>query len=505
MPVKAGVAALTAVASKLTDDLYDKSPKISNELLNRIKPSTNAVAAQKALLKCMVEGLGQERLGIVGFPAHGGLYASLLEKTGIYVAASNGTAYQFKTPPASGDAALKPLWDAADKFLKSGNKSGQNLQALFDLWQAPPFGLRDGLFPIFAIAYILGRSENLAVYLDNVFQPRLTSLLTDRLSQDPGCIRLRWSSVSDYHRRILSGVANVVGKYAGIDRGTYEPLEIARGLVGVVVGLKPWTLKTTRLSDNAIQVRNLAKVANDPNKFMLDDIPLLFGASEQTGGKRNEAAPETDAIIGAVKTGLDELINAYPAMLNDMAKTMFIELRVPKVNDEAYDELHLRAETVRGLTGNYRLDAFATRLSTFTGSIDEIEGIASLAASKPPRDWVDRDIDQAIVEIAALAKAFVKAESLAHVKGRQDRRQAMSVVFGDSRRPSPINPEFDISIDEQVDVDDLVMQFHALLVKNHVSRDVALAAIAELGSQLAEASPVLLDVEEERALGRRRV
>lgn len=503
MPVKAGVAALTAVASKLADDLYDKSPKISNELLNRIKPSTNAVAAQKALLKCMVEGLGQERLGIVGFPAHGGLYASLLEKTGIYGATSDGTVYQFKTPPASA-AALKPLWDAADKFLKTGNRSGQSLQALFDQWQAPPFGLRDGLFPVFAIAYILSRSESLAVYLDDVFQPRLTSLLTDRLSQDPGCIRLRWSSVSDYHRRILSGVAGVVGKYTGIERGTYEPLEIARGLVGVVIGLKPWTLKTTRLSDNAIQVRNLAKVANDPNKFMLDDIPLLFGNSDPAGGKRKEAAPNTDAIIGAVKTGLDELINAYPAMLHDMAKTMFIELRVPKVNDEAYAELHLRAETVRGLTGNYRLDAFATRLSTFTGNLDEIEGIASLAASKPPRDWVDRDIDQATVEIAALAQAFVKAESLAHVKGRQDRRQHMSVVFGDSRRPSPINPEFDISIDEQVDVDDLVMQFHALLLRNHVSRDVALAAIAELGSQLAEAPPVLPDVEQEPALRRRR-
>jgi hypothetical protein len=504
MPAKAGVAALTAVASKLANELYYKSPKISNELLNRIKPSTNAVAAQKALLKCMVEGLGQERLGIVGFPAHGGLYASLLEKTGIYGSASDGSTHQFKSPPSSGAAALKPLWDSADKLLKGGNKSGQNLQALFDLWQAPPYGLRDGLFPVFAIAYILSRSESLAVYLDDVFQPRLTSLLTDRLSQDPGCIRLRWSSVSDYHRRILTGVADAVEKYAGIEGGTREPLEIARGLVGVVMGLKPWTLKTTHLSDNAIQVRNLAKVANDPNKFMLDDIPLLFGNTDSSAARRKEPAPDADKVIGAVKAGLDELINAYPAMLHDMARTMFTELRVPKVNDEAYTELHLRAETVRGLTGNYRLDAFATRLGIFNGNIDEIEGIASLAASKPPRDWVDRDIDQATIEIAALAQAFVKAESLAHVKGRQDRRQHMAVYFGDSRRPSPITPEFDISIDEQVDVDDLVLELHALLVKNHVSRDVALAAIAELGSQLAEAPPVLPDVEEERALRRRR-
>ncbi len=504
MPRKAGVAALTAVASKLADELYPKSPKISNELLNRIRPSTNAIAAQKALLKCMVEGVGQERLGIVGFPAHGGLYASLLEKTGLYVLSADSQTFKFKTPSSSGKAGLKALWDAADKFLKGGNKSGQNLQALFDLWQAPPFGLRDGLFPVFAIAYILSRSESLATYLDEVFQPKLTSLLTDRLAQDPGSVRLRWSSVSDYHRQILSGIADVVERYAGMDSGAREPLEVARGLVGVVMGLKPWTLKTTRLSDNAIQVRNLAKFANDPNKFMLDDIPTLFAGTEAAAARKKEPAPATDSIISAVKSGLEELVDAYPVMLFDMAKTMFTELRVPQIDDEAYAELHVRAETVRGLTGNYRLDAFATRLATFNGKIDEIEGIASLAASKPPRDWVDRDVDHATVEIAALAQAFVKAESLAHVKGRQDRRQAMSVVFGDSRRPSPISPEFDVSIDEMVEVEELVSQFRALLVTNHISRDVALAAIAELGSQLAEVPSLTSKIDNERVLRRRR-
>ncbi len=507
MPKAAGVAALTAVASKLADELYSKSPKVSNELLNRIKPSTNAIAAQKALLKSMVEGIGQERLGIIGFPAHGGLYASLLEKTGIYALAPDSPVYRFKTPPASKASSLKPLWDAADKFFKGGGKSGQTLQALFNVWQAPPYGLRDGLFPVFAIAYVLSRSESLAVYLDDVFQPRLTSLLTDRLAQDPGCIRLRWSSISDYHRRILGGVSDAVEKYAGLtaSTGVREPLEVARGLVGVIMGLKPWTLKTSRLSANAIQVRNLAKVANDPNKFMLDDIPDLFNGSEFGAVKKKEPAPDADTVISAVKAGLDELVDAYPAMLVDMAKTMLTELRIPNATDEAYAELHIRAETIRGLTGNYRLDAFATRLTTFNGKSDEIEGIASLAASKPPRDWVDRDIDQAMVEIAALAQAFVKAESLAHVKGRRDRRHAMALYFGDSRRPSPITPEFDISIEEQPDVDRLVLQFQDLLLKQQVSRDVALAAIAELGSQLAEAHPqIVADVGETRALRRHR-
>lgn len=91
--------------------------------------------------------------------------------------------------------------------------------------------------------------------------------------------------MSDFHRRILSGVAEAIASHGGLPAGhsVGEPLEIARGLVGVITGLKPWTLKTGRLSPMAVQVRNLAKLANDPNKFLLDDIPAVFGDPNLSG------------------------------------------------------------------------------------------------------------------------------------------------------------------------------------------------------------------------------
>ena len=109
----------------------------------------------------------------------------------------------------------------------------------------------------------------------------------------------------------------------------------------------------------------------------------------------------------------------------------------------------------------------------------------------PPRDWADRDIDQARVEIASLAQHFVKAESLAHVKGRRDRRRAMALYFGDPSRPAPITPEFDIRLDQQPEVDKLVSALRAVLATASPSRDIALAALAELGSQLAEDDAVV--------------
>ena len=504
IPQDAGLAGLNAVASSLADSRYPHSPRLHNELLNRIKPSSNAIAAQKALLKAMVDGLGQERLGIVGYPAHGGLYASLLEATGLYRAAPDAPGVHRFTNPRPIDATkLGPLWQAADNFFQSAGASGASLRNLFILWQAPPYGLRDGLFPVFAVAYILSRVDRLAIYLDEAFQPRLSSLLTDRLSQDSGCIRVRWSTVTDFHRRILSGIVEAIASHGGLPNGhtVAEPLEVARGLVGVITSLKPWTLKTARLSPTAVQVRNLAKLANDPNKFLLDDIPAVFGGSKQSGA---DQAVDAVPIISAVRSGLDELVGAYPALLRELAVTMLHELRIPNGTKLEIASLHLRAETVRGLTGNYRLDAFATRLASYIGTEEEIEGIASLAANKPPRDWVDRDIDQARIEIAALAQEFARAEGLAHVKGRGDTRHAISVIFGDPTRPSPITSEFDIAADQQCEVKRLVTAFAAVITKTNPSRDIILAALVEMGNQFNKHLPVMTSLPTAGTLKRRR-
>ena len=69
---------------------FGSSPELRNELLNRVKPSSNAVAARNALLRRMVQNEGEERLGIEGYPAEGGLFASILEDSHLYCKETEG-------------------------------------------------------------------------------------------------------------------------------------------------------------------------------------------------------------------------------------------------------------------------------------------------------------------------------------------------------------------------------------------------------------------------------
>ena len=124
------------------------------------------------------------------------------------------------------------------------------------------------------------------------------------------------------------------------------------------------------------------------------------------------------------------------------------------------------------------------RLSQFEGQAEEIEGLASMAVNKPPRDWIDPDIDRAMVELAELAQKFLRAEAFAHVKGRKDKRHAMAVVIGMGGRPTPVHDEFDISDPEREEVDALIGQIDtALKHSGEKRRNVILAALAELSAR----------------------
>src|SRR5947208_12721355 len=184
--------------------------------------------------------------------------------------------------------------------------------------------------------------------------------------------------LSDLSRKILSGLAAIVRELDGQNRLAHlEPIDVARGLVAIHDGLKPWTRRTNRLSTNALRVRALFKRASDPNKLLFDDIPSLMGETSAL------TPPDgIEQVIARVGEGLHELAQAYPDALDRLQKMMLTELQVPNASSQALSELRARAENVRHLTGDFRLEAFVGRLSQFGGTEADMEGIAGLATNK---------------------------------------------------------------------------------------------------------------------------
>ena len=474
---------LNHLASVLADGRYSDAPILRNELLGRTKPSSNAVAARNALLRRMVLHGDEGALGIDGFPAEGGLYFSLLKATELHHETPEG--WRFVSPnEQNGDPCrLEPLWKAGRQLLKAKSRQAVPVSDLYETWKAAPYGVKEGLLPVLAVAFLLSERGNLAFYRHGVFQAGMSDLDVDYLVDDPRDIQARWMDLSGISRNLLSELAGVVRE---LDPGNalrcLDPIDVARGLVAIYDRLPPWVHRTQRLSRSAIRIRQLFKQARDPNKLIFDDLPIVHSG---TGNSSEDAAAA--GIASALREALVELGQAYPAMLGRLRETLLSELNVPSTAPAMMEELRDRASNVRELGGEHRLEAFIMRVARFEGSDADMEGLAGMVVNKPLRAWVDPDVDMAMVELADMAQRFVRVEAFAHVKGRRDSRHSMAVVVGLAGQPVPLQGQFDVVGGERQSVKSVVDAVDSALRHSGEGRqNVVLAALAEVSARYLE-------------------
>ena len=482
------------LASIMAKNRFCSSPELRNELLNRVRPSSNAVAARNALLRRMVQNEGEERLGIEGYPAEGGLFDSILKASGVYCKVDQE--WRFVAPTTGDDLRnLAPAWQAAAELLESNRHRTVPLAEIYGIWREPPFGIKDGLMPVLAAAFILSKRRELAFYRQSIFQSHISDLDMEYLARDSSSVQLRWMDLSDEARALLSEMAGIVRDLDPANSlPDLEPIDVARGLVAIYDSFPDWVGRTQGLSANAKQVRQLFKQANDPNSLIFDDIPRRL--SDGSGLDKDTTLRH---IFDNVRSGLTELRDAYPAMLRRLRETLLAELQVPNASPPLLAELRARAENVRELSGDHRQEAFIVRLSYFHGSDQDMESLGSMATNKPPATWVDSDIDRATVEVAALAQRFKILESYAHVKGRSDKRHAMAVTVGMNGSRATVQDVFDVTDLDRAEIEQLIKGMERVLEESgEQSRNIILAALAELSARFLNAHDTNTTHEPER-------
>ena len=205
--------------------------------------------------------------------------------------------------------------------------------------------------------------------------------------------------------------------------------------------------------------------ASDPHKAIFADLPTLL---------ESEDPYEINRRLVEVT---DELTSAYGAMLDRVRLHLLSAL--DHTGQPLY-QLQKRASTVKGITGDLRLDAFASRLELADQGATVIEGLISLAVSKPATQWVDRDIDAAMAALAGWAVDFRKAETMAPLRNRPSSRRVLGVVFGASQGRDK-SGYVDITDEDGESVDRLVQSFLAHAASERPQ--VVLAALAEAGAK----------------------
>jgi hypothetical protein len=464
---------LNSAASDVADSRFSKSPRVFNELLNRINPSSSAAAGRNVLLRRMIANEGQHRLGIEGYPAEGGLFDSLLSKTELYREVDGVWRFAF---PEDDERNLCHIWRSAEDFLRSNFDRAVSMKEIYEIWRQPPYGVKEGIMPVMVAAFLLSNRSNVAFYREGVFQSNLDELDAEVLCRTPQDISVRW--MGEYrtdHVELWVPLVEVAREVTSVDiEERAEPIEVARALVTAYDELPKWTERTSRVSDNAKRVRRILKDAHDPNKVIFDEIAIL--------AESRKDAPKI------IEDGMRELRSVYPCMLKRLRNTLLSELGVADCSKRAIADLRARAENIRGISGDYRMESFIMRMAEFDDSQSTIEELASLSITKPSTQWADADVDRATIELAKMSLGFIDLEVFAHVKGREDWRHTKAIAVGIDG--APFHERIEITDIERPEVEALVKGLRQTLQSaSRSNRNVILAALAEVSAGYMEADP----------------
>lgn len=393
---------LQQLLSNILEQVYQKSPIIKNELINRDKPSSQASGAVKKLLSLMLSQSHVEELGFPAdkFPPEKSIYRALLKETSIH-RIENGI-LSFYPPLANNEYRLDLVWQGIDDFIKP-EKGQQSLNQLYAHLQQPPFGIKAGVLPLLFIAYYLVNQRRLALYEDNIFCPQLGAQHFEILIKRPELFSVEAFGFGIQANLFNQYLETLVGK---IPTDNTTLVDVVKPLAKFMAGLPIYTLHTKELKAQTIAVRDAFSKTQSPIKLLFEYLPQACNCAAFTEQSTIEQHPEK--FLNTLVEHLKLLQQAYPNLLKYFQKELTTALDLN--TDLTLPQLRIEIKNrYRGLEKYSHdkdgLKAFIIRLQhSQENDTQWLESIAALLGKVPPFKWKSENKSLAEYQLSNFAE-----------------------------------------------------------------------------------------------------
>ncbi len=414
--------ALQEVLSNALEEIYSKSPRIYNELINRDKPSAQANAARNKLVIAMFKHEQKMDLGIDKFPPEKAIYRAVLRKTCLHVKGRDGT-WRFRGPTKRKDPCnVFPVWRRIEKFLDSTEQLPKSLIELNSELMAPPYGIKEGLLPILYLASLIANQQELAIFEGKIYTPYFAEEQVERFLKKPDDFTVQRFKITGVNYSIYEAYSHSL--YT--DNKQRSILELARPIAQMVLNLPQFTQTTTeitRLSARAQKLRTLFKLSKSPMNLMMKELPQALGVDLK---KAQDDAAEVAKLSKNLTDTLRELKYCLPNLKDEfralLAQAFMVDktLELPELREAV-------AGRCRGLE-EYTIDrdglkAFIHRALRTAGTPEAwLDEMLSFLGQKASEKWTDSDRDSAEYRLTVFSRKLGELERLRlHYKENAER------------------------------------------------------------------------------------
>ncbi|VAW65879.1 FIG01060185: hypothetical protein [hydrothermal vent metagenome] len=484
MQLVASKRAMQAMLSGVLENVYEYTPNIYNELVNRDKPSAQASAGRNKLLLAMQNHASEENLGIEKFPPEKSIYRAVLKEAGLHRYNEKLAQWELCAPSLDGrkdkKSNMRHVWKRIDAFLDSTEKQPKSLAELNAELLAPPYGVKAGLLPIFYVAVYIVYQHELALYESRRYKPYFTEEMLERFVKRPDEFEFQRFKITGLRASIFEQYSKVIFE----DTKKRTLLDLAKPLVSFMSGLPEYTHKTRRgLKLEAIKVRSAFKLAKSPEVLLFEGLPEALGFSEISS---NASQKTLESFSQKLTENLRELRDAHNHLLEKQKELLAQAFNIDP-NLSLGEIRKIVAGNCYGLD-NYTVDtkglrAFIMRLIKTSGTDDEwFENILMFLGNKPSKKWQDSDQDIAEYRLTDYSRRVIDLEKLRlHEKDRSAKVSGDFDVYllRSIKKGGEIHDEV-VAIDQRNQSQVLKAKEEILeILKNLPDKELELGALAE--------------------------
>jgi hypothetical protein len=452
--------------SAVCDAAFEKAPIIKNELVNRHNLSSAAAAARMRLLESMFANSDKVDLGLPTDrkPPEKSMYLSVLKQTGLHHQQSGR--WCIGMPVGKDSSCIAPTISKIREIIAKRPDTQVPIVELMISLRRPPYGLRDGLFPILLAVVAIDGEQEIAFYENGTFLRDVGKDAFLRMTKAPEKFAIQYCCIEGVRSELFNRLAQVL-ELSPSDGRNIELLDVVRSLCQFVAQLPDYVRNTKRLNAASLGVRNVILEAREPVRMVFHDLPVSCGLKKFEVHKPT-SSKEAQQFVLKLKESLEELRAAFLNLQARMARGVANEFGYGGETLSGYRrKIAARAESLLVQITENKMKAFAFRLvDEGLSEADWLESLGSFLALRPPSKWKDGDEDTFNRELETLAGRFKRAESLSfgravNMSGKTGLRIAVTQADGSERQEViHVEPE------EEKELKRMQDQISALIEKN---------------------------------------
>ena len=400
---------LVAALSDVCDEVYEFTPKLHNELINRRELTSQGAKARRELLEALLSKSELPELGLKGFGPEVSMYKSLLVNTGIHRFNKDESRWEIGCPA---DDSLLPVWSCIESYCLESVDGHRTVSTLYEALSKAPYGLKAGIIPVLLAAVLLAHNDDVCIYKDGSFVPILGPEHFELLVKDPTRFAVKHFVTTGLRAQVFKEIEELVSradKPAGHSRNA-SLLSVVKPLVQFTKTLPTYTRKTANLTAQAVAVRDAILSAKQPDELLFLAIPEALGLDpivpkdKENATKARELRAGLLIALRELQMAFDEMVGVCQGLLCDAFKVDAPSLR---------QTLRMRGLALSPNRPKGDFDGFIAHI--LDDQVDDRSWLTSLLmiiADRSAEQWSDEDFELFKSGLNLFAKRFNNFESI---------------------------------------------------------------------------------------------